>query len=365
MSGLKTLQVPNISRQNVLTSIFVLGLVVALFFLPEIFQSIRSGIKISPATPKQIEMAKEEPKAIVQPKVQNADSSLSNVFNNLNSHTNPRSSDNDRASAKLTGIAKLTSLLGLKKSAANTTPTSQQSKEIEEKLGEYRSRVMQLATELSSDGFTKSKIALISYANGLNFLSGKNQSLLTPSESLLFLESLSIDVTKAFSLESVPTDLLSNWRNIRIDSEETLEDSKPSKAQFEPIKIKRSSITIKSVNLINPGARTPSIRVTGVVRGRDIESVDVFSNGAFLQNAAWTGFKNQTARLPFSFSVMDAYGNYTIRASTKDGNVIEKSYQFFRSPYPLEAASNRNSLGIYTKNSPKSSRRRSDFAGLD
>jgi len=80
------------------------------------------------------------------------------------------------------------------------------------------------------------------------------------------------------------------------------------------------------VSKISANNRKGSIRIRGTVWGRDIEAIEIYRNGALLQNVLKEPSKRD--KMPFSFSYDYGLGLYKIRAVSRDGSELVRYYRF-------------------------------------
>lgn len=334
---LQNLRLGGIQPKTILLLGLVLFLLVALFFIPEIieFQSSFSRSSETAVYDQEVEelVATEERDDL--PSVQEAATERS--VGGIESLTDfiesgyreglrlPKASDVSKARARV----------GKEESLGFYPITWEQLRgpTIRKILSKAHSETMTLARSLPLNKIS-SRYALRNFAAGVGLILERAEKTMTAQEVFNYVEDLDHAVTRALIQEKVERVVLSKWNSISLGP--LFEQTHASHAKMAAVRPFNPNLTLTELRVSKPGGRggsfkedTPvNIRVTGYVVGKEINNVEVYRNGLFV-NRFRPKNPDVTGRRQIRFSAPNGLGTFTLVARDMNGEIYEKSYSFY------------------------------------
>lgn len=347
-----------ITRGGFLGLMLVGGLVIGLFFIPELLQlsvktegtrgALTSPVSVSRSTVEtaptsSLSTVTTTTTTVVAPEAKSSGtwgwwSDVKDWFSSLSSPRLARVA-RDRESTRLAASPDARASLNMisQKLDGNSRPgqttwATIRSNESRDAIGQARRDALELARGLPSTA-NGSKFAIIDFANGLEFVMTKADQQMTPRDAVVYLMKLDQSVSRALGEEKVDRVFVKRWTQISMGpvlGKTMLGQRHDSEiAPFDP------QLTMTEVRVVHKGMRrgdpnTGKIDVTisGYLIGDDVKSVVMEANDGAMS------IKLPLKRDPrgfwfFNRGTVDGRQTWTFKVYDKFGERFQKMYQFF------------------------------------
>ncbi|RMD85425.1 MAG: hypothetical protein D6808_05305 [Candidatus Dadabacteria bacterium] len=295
--------------KNLVFAVITLAIVVVAIFMPELFTVKEGQREISSREVQMPEKEAQGPKASLGIK-----SDLSPLDKVLISLKQPRKKAARQDHTKQ----------GLPEEAKPATWEMILHGKYRDVLISARNRAYIIADNLSVNDL-RSRYALFDFANSINFVLSGPQRILSAPEALAYLEAQRLKVTRAFEEDGVGRKLMRSWRTVALDATRAL-DRMRAKGDFGISGRYRFSIVLTKVKL---NKRSGAVTVRGLIKGENIERVELFRNGIMLQEVLKGKPRRRGKYMKFHFKYPKGTGVYALRVVDKEGSFYERRFRFF------------------------------------
>ena len=336
------MRVGSFSTRGIALFVFVLAVIAALFFIPEIirFQKGLSADKKKPlvaaAVSQQVETVevakKEEIKDVTAPVV--LKSQTPSIIDRFVSYFK---SDRGITPVELRRATELAqSKIGSKNSL--TTPqaiswASIRGPQSVANLKRAHDDSITLARSIPAK-YPETTYALYAFAGGIKYVLGSAEKAMSAEKAFAFLVQLDQNVSETMLSEKVPAADYNVWSQISLGPLFARVRSMANKAKHQmPFNPQLRIVTLK---VVQPGTTSRKflenarsyIRLAGVVEGQDVQRVEVYQDGIRLKDRTLQK-ADKIGRKSFTVQGLEARGIYTFRAISKGGQTYTKSYNFY------------------------------------
>lgn len=327
--------------KNIFVSLMLLGLVVSLFFIPElisVYRSFSSGSSKSTIIAHKA-ASKEQSSEIEVKKVskETADTNLDKIFNLVSDGYLENPSGEQQAKASLNPQSldpKVIQNLGDKGITWELISTNAV-------RNAFRDAQRNAATILKTipEKNQQTRFALISFINGTGWIQRAEKSSTSAEKALAYIEQLDTEVTMAMIRESVDRSDFIAWSKVSLGP--LLSGSRAIRMKSRMEMPFNPRLTLASVELRRPprseyskyfarGRPIPTlIRVSGFIIGKDTNKLVLIKNGRRATRISLKAKPDDEGKRMFRFSANRGEGLFTLRAVDKDGNIVDNIYSFF------------------------------------
>lgn len=327
--------------KNIFVSLMLLGLVVSLFFIPELISAYRSfsGQSSKPKVIAKKEAPEPKAEAVEVKRVSkdSAETNLDKIFNLVSEGYLDNPSGDPQAKASLNPQSidpKVIQNLGDKSITWELISTNSV-------RNAFRDAQRNASSILKTmpEKYQQTRFALISFNNGLAWIQRAEKSSTSAEKALAYIEQLDSEVTMAMLRESVDRSDFIAWSKISLgpllSSSRAFRMKSRIEIPFNPrltlasVELKRPPRTQYSKYLSN-GRHIPTlIRASGFVIGKDTHKLVLLRNGRRATRVSLKGKPDDEGKRMFRFSANRGEGFFTLRAIDKDGNIVDNIYSFF------------------------------------
>jgi hypothetical protein len=337
-----------IGKSNVALTVIVFGVVIGLFFIPEIigFQRKKS---VEYSEPAEVVVAETEPMASLGP---DSTSAIETVTRSVESPLLTISRLLEQPKAAIEGptaseseqelvarcVAQLSETPERKvEKALSGSPLTFEKIKSPEAIALFdraRNDALTLASSLPKKN-DSTRYALFSYASALSAVSFNPGQFGEAADAISFIESLDSAVTRAMFAEGIDrTDFL-RWSAISLGEELKVSRSARLKNQYNMPFNPRLALT--TVWISHPGdlygrykeSNPAYIRLEGFVVGKDAQRVEIWSNGKQVGTYILGEPDPVTKRRNWNYGQGDGKTPYLIRVVGQNGEVFERNYNFY------------------------------------
>lgn len=355
MSALsKGISVQNFSRSNLMLTLIVCLVVIALFFIPELIgfqRSLHGTSSTSRFETKRVKVETREipvsaPIAAVEPSQPSPLEAVSKLINS--SATPPLTPLNgapQSSSLPKEGNAPVDPNL-VAKCVANLTEPPQ--KKMEKNLSEIpltweriqapqsqqamrtaQAEALAIARQLNPKK-TQTRYALITYVNAINAVLASPDQFSSPEEAVNYIETVDQSVTKAIFREGSDRADYLQWQKVSLGEELQISRASRLKTQYRMPFNPRVSLEYVAVRQFDADQTGPAyLDFRGYMYGKDIERVELYWKGELVSLLQLTEPDAKTGRRYFGYMLADARGLYTVVVYDQAGEKYSKSYEFF------------------------------------
>lgn len=342
-----------LSARNVLLTIFLLLLVIALFFIPEIV-NLHNSLSGTPSSTTTENSNTAEAPALVSsealtsqraPVVQPQPSALDRILLLLDSGYLQQPAKEEQAVARAieqgSAVAPLQSQSQPLRSSdlldeGRITWDKLRSREVVKVFKDAEKSVAQLLTTVKENN-RATVYALLNYRNALQWMANGGDRSVSADDAVNYIEKLDIEVTRAMLSEHVERADYILWTNVSLGA--VLEGSKAlalkqkNIAPFNP----RLTITSLMIQESKPNAdqrarhEAPrqAVAIKGFVVGRDIKGgIEILRNGVRVGMINLSGI-NEFGMRTFNNNLGRFDGVISFKITSSEGDHFTKNYRFF------------------------------------
>lgn len=353
-----------LSARNVLLTVFLLLLVIALFFIPEIvnLHNSISGNSTAPTTqsPDESALVSTDALSVQRAPVEPQPSALDRILLLLDSGYLQQPAKEEQSIAR--SIERGSQVAPLESAQQPPLRSSDllqdgritwdklRSKEVVRVFKDAEKAVATLLTNVEQNN-RNTVYALLNYRNALQWMGNGGDLSVSADDAVNYIEKLDIEVTRAMLAEHVERADYILWTNVSLGA--VLEGSKAlalkqkNIAPFNPRFTLTSILIQETIPTKEQRAHGQTVRQTvsikGFVVGRDIKGgIDVLRNGVRVATIGLSGI-NEFGMRTFDNSLGRFDGIISFRISSTQDDHFSKSYRFF----PLIRRFPRNDLDWY------------------
>ena len=339
-----------LSARNVLLTVFLLLLVIALFFIPEIVHlhnSITGSQSEQPASsPEGSALVSTEALSAQRAPVAQQPSALDRILLLLDSGYLKEPNVEEQSVARAIEAGSISAPTQSRESQplrssdlledGRITWDKLRNREVVKVFKEAEKAVAKLITNVR-DNNRSTVYALLNYRNALEWMANGGDPSVSADDAVNYIEKLDIEVTRAMLAERVERADYILWTNVSLGA--VLEGSKALALKQKNITPFNPRFTITSLEVQETvtrsearASRTPariSVAIKGFIVGRDAENqIDLLRNGVRIDSIGLGG-TNEFGMRSFHRNFGRLDGVITFRIKSKQGDVFNKSYRFF------------------------------------
>lgn len=212
------------------------------------------------------------------------------------------------------------------------TWASIRSQESKDAVGQARRDALELSRGLPTAA-SLSKFAMIDFANGLEFVMTRAEQQMTPRDAIIYLMKLDQSVSRALAEDRVDRVFVKRWSQISLGpvlSRTMLGQRHDSGAvAFDPqLTMTAVQVRHKEMRKGNPATGKVEVIISGYLIGEDIKQVTMEANdGAISYNLALK--RDPRGFLFFNRGSIDGRLRWKFTVYDKFGEQYEKTYQFY------------------------------------
>jgi hypothetical protein len=346
----KGINVQSFSKSNLMLTLVVCFVVIALFFIPEIIGIQRTFNGTPRAHNREVVREKLEPRDVAQPQVLpavNEPSPLERVARLMDSGGSvpPKGAPVQGKGSIQDGGANVDPNLVAKCVASLSEPAE---KKVQRSYSEtpltwekiragdsqaYLRRAQKEALTLSRDlpsKKTQTKYALLTFSNAVNAVLSTPEQFSSADEAIGYIEAVDQSVTKSIFREGVERADYLRWQNISLGPD--LEQSRVArtKAQYRmPFNPRTTLEFVRAFQPSNNPADPAYVEFRGFMIGKEIKRLELRVGKKALGDILLLPPDKETGRRYFSYALANARGVYTIIAHDSTGEKFTKSYEFY------------------------------------
>lgn len=346
----KGINLHSFSRSNLMLTILVCVVVMALFFIPEIIGFQRSFRSSSPPSSRSASVPAIKPEVpVTEGELSQPDSSpldeVSKLINFRSVAPAPQTSITEPVPQLKEGGANVDPNLLAKCVATLSEPTEKKAErnlsqspltwdkikapESQEVMRRAQAEALAISRALPAKK-TESRYALITFSNAINAVLTAPDQFSSPEEAIGYVETVDQAVTKAIFREGVERADYMRWQQVSLGPELRTSRVARTKAQYQMPFNPRITMEWVGVRQLETRLDAPaSVDFRGYMYGKDIVKLQMLYNGSDLGELGLSDPDLKTERRYFGYTLTDARGIYTFIATDAEGNKYEKSYEFF------------------------------------
>jgi len=197
------------------------------------------------------------------------------------------------------------------------------SKNYVDSLVSSKARAQEMLPGLGESQFS-TRAALVAFIKGVDFVLGRPEQVMTAADGFAYIDHLLARVAESMGEDGIDRYQRRSWERLDERVKQTAREVVANYTAAAKQGEGKTRVELLDV-AVKPGSTTVS--VNGLIRGMEVDKVQVYWNGAYYASAQLRVVSNEVT--PFHFQANDGRGEYSVKVIDKNGHSLTRQYRFF------------------------------------